>query len=371
MKKRRVLVIYSCGGGGLKHLAENIKSGLRMHFGGKVDAEVADPFRETNGIGNLLFSRIYNFFLYHNLSINAFLVETSYLLRPDKNPLVKWEVHSSLGKRLRKYDLIISTSPWVLEGLFHTLKKENLNIPVMVYVADFGEGMYRGWFHRKALAYLTATSEAKTKLIELGAKPESIEILGIPDPRRQYKAKKTHASLKSIMIASSIRGSSEIESILDALDTLPIPFTVNVMCGTSTALRRKLALRRKPFSKHKVNIYGFVAEKHFSKLMAESDLIITKAGALTIAKAISTSTPMLIIGYPAIMLQEKGNAKFVSRRNIGYLCRNRNEILKKLAVLSASPRIRANMEKNINKMRGFTNSKRICGAVLQKAGIIS
>ena len=351
----------------MKHLAENIGQGFSDYFGSKVRVELADPFANANGLGNLLFSRIYNFFLYRNLAINSFLVQLSYITKPDCLTVVKWEVHNSLKNKLKNADLIVSTSPWVLEGVFHSLSKLGRKTPVMVYVADFGEGMYRGWFHKKATAYFTVTREASEILAGLGAPKERIAALGIPSFCADIKRKRAGAKLGRILIASGLHGSEEIACLAEAINSRQPDIHIDVLCGRSRELLRQLSQSKNS----RIFPYGFVGKQKIMALNRQADLIVTKAGSLSIANAIAVSVPMLIIGYPSIMPQEKGNAKFVDSQKIGWICKSRAEIAEKIGQLSSNPEMLDEKRKSFARTAGFTDTRRICGTILKRAGIIS
>lgn len=371
MKKRKILIVYSSGGGGLKHLAENLSRGFAKLYGKSIAVETVDPFAETKGVGELLFNKIYNFFLYHNLLVNSLLVDFSYATRPDRLPFVKWEAHRSLERKLQSADLVVSTSPWVLEGVFYSLEKTKRQVPVFVYIADFGEGMYSGWCHRKASSYFTVTDEAKSILLKLGAKPESIEVLGIPAKSPAKKSKVGHSGLKRILVASSMHGSGEIPRILDSINALQGKFDIDVLCGTGRNLLQKISRSTTGASKKSVQAHGFVSEEKVILLTNAADVLVTKAGALSIGKAVAASTPMILIGYPAVMPQEKGNAAFVVSRNIGWLCKSRNEIAGTIGRLASDPSLLSEKRKSIGSLRSFTDTKRICRAIMRRAGFTS
>jgi UDP-N-acetylglucosamine:LPS N-acetylglucosamine transferase len=67
-----------------------------------------------------------------------------------------------------------------------------------------------------------------------------------------------------------------------------------------------------------MRVYGFTDQVH--ELMAESDLIITKAGPGTIAEALSMDLPIIITSW--LPGQEEGNVEFVVRENVGRVSRD-------------------------------------------------
>ena len=72
-----------------------------------------------------------------------------------------------------------------------------------------------------------------------------------------------------------------------------------------------------------VEVIGFTNE--VSKYMKEADLMITKAGGITLFEAIQTETPLFII--KPFLNQEVGNAKFIQERKIGEVIWHKKEAL--------------------------------------------
>jgi len=367
MIKKRILILYSKGGGGLQHLAKNLATGINKHFGKTVTAESFDPFFETAGIGNLLFGEIYNFFLKKSLTINSYMVTASYLLKPDKNPLVKRDISKALNKKVDlRTNAIICTSPWLIEGVFAFLKKTGLKIPVIVYVADFGEGMYDGWFHKKVLAYFTPCINAKEILINLGAKPDSIKVTGLPIPKNNKKRKDHNNKQLRVLVSGGLYGSRRTKAIVASLVNSNLPILITAVCGTNKSLYKKTLRLQK---NNKLRVFGRINKKEFSELVQNSDLIITKPGSMTIATAIACSTPLIVISPSKIMPQEKGNLRFVIENKIGYFCKNNKGINETVEKICSNQKLAAEMTARMKKLRNFTDTKRICKAIFSEIRI--
>jgi processive 1,2-diacylglycerol beta-glucosyltransferase len=58
--------------------------------------------------------------------------------------------------------------------------------------------------------------------------------------------------------------------------------------------------------------------------MAAADLLITKAGGMTIAEAMATETPLLL--YGSLPGQERRNERFASRAGIALVARDRRHL---------------------------------------------
>jgi len=72
-----------------------------------------------------------------------------------------------------------------------------------------------------------------------------------------------------------------------------------------------------------MTVYGFTDRVH--EIMAESNLIITKAGPGTIAEALTMNLPIIITSW--LPGQEEGNVEFVVRENIGRVSRDPKKVV--------------------------------------------
>lgn len=101
----------------------------------------------------------------------------------------------------------------------------------------------------------------------------------------------------------------DLEEAVLAIDSLPLPLNLVVVAGRNAALRRSLLDKAHDLI-HPVKVLGYT--RHIPELMAASDLLITKPGALTLSEALSMHLPILL--YHAIPGQEEENAAFLTRK---------------------------------------------------------
>jgi 1,2-diacylglycerol 3-beta-galactosyltransferase len=72
-----------------------------------------------------------------------------------------------------------------------------------------------------------------------------------------------------------------------------------------------------------IRVYGFTDQVH--EMMAESDLIVTKAGPGTIAEALAMDLPIIITSW--LPGQEEGNVEFVVKENVGRVSREPKKVV--------------------------------------------
>jgi processive 1,2-diacylglycerol beta-glucosyltransferase len=109
-----------------------------------------------------------------------------------------------------------------------------------------------------------------------------------------------------------------------------------ILCGRDSRVYRQA--KRRFSSQLNVRILGFV--RHIAAVMASADVLIGKAGGLTVTEAIHMCVPIIIIDK--LPGQEDYNAEFVVQNGLGIESRSPKEICRFLAQLSRSSDARTN-----------------------------
>lgn len=219
-----------------------------------------------------------------------------------------------------KPDVIVSTHTYPC-GISSVLREKfNVKVPMVAVVTDFQTHPF--WIYPNIDLYAVATHEIESQLIGKGIAPEKIKVTGIPiDPRfcLNYDA----AALKKklgiadklpvLLVMGGGLGMGPVGKILRSLKKATKPMQVVVVVGKNKDLQKKLReglkkLEEKPF---KVEILGYV--NNIYEYMKVSDLLVTKAGGLTLSEAMAVKLPMVIVN--SIPGHEERNTRYlVSRR---------------------------------------------------------
>ncbi|MCF7800289.1 UDP-N-acetylglucosamine 2-epimerase [Candidatus Babeliales bacterium] len=269
----------------------------------------------------------------------------------DKEQLVKqlrpWHtvINYICFRKLKKYikikrpDCFITTQAFPCGIIADYKKKYKAKIPLIAVVTDFHP--HRFWMHPFVDKYVVASEEARQTLIQEGIDQDKIAVFGIPisikfikDYPKQEIVKKIGVSpkLKSILVMGGGLGIGPIEKIVKNLDQLNHDFQIIVVCGKNRFLYRKLKKIKKKIKKP-LFIFSYV--EYIDKIMDFCDIIITKAGGITIAEAL-TKKMAIIITNP-IPGQEERNVDFLLRRNAILRAENCKQINKSVAHLLENP----------------------------------
>lgn len=197
-----------------------------------------------------------------------------------------------------------------------------LSVPLVTVVTDY---LVHGvWVHSGIDKYVVGCTDAKNRLLGTGISADKIALTGIPvrscfeDPLSKIETRQKlglDQEMKTLLIMGGAGGptwdSSHIkEFILRVKEEIPVQFMV--VCGSNKELYNTL-LSWNIENNFNIKLYGYV--ENVQELMAASDLLITKGGALTITEALTVGLPVLM--YRPIPGHEKGNAFFVENLGAG------------------------------------------------------
>jgi processive 1,2-diacylglycerol beta-glucosyltransferase len=216
-------------------------------------------------------------------------------------------------------DAIICTHFLPLEALAR-LRREALP-PVYCVLTDYHA--HRFWARPGVQRYFAPTRETRAQLVAAGIEPARVRVTGIPvdpalaAPLEQAAARAmlglpTHGPLVSL-VASGLRVARVREIAIALLERQP-GGTLVVAAGRNQAVLA--ALDHLPAGRVELCTLG--PQPSLDPLFAASDLVVGKAGGLTVSEVLARGVP-LIIPTP-VAGQEQWNAEHVARSGAG-LCR--------------------------------------------------
>lgn len=221
---------------------------------------------------------------------------------------------------------IISTHPSATWLIATVKEKNNLSIPLHSVITDFR--LHPTYVHRHVTSYFTIDDEAKQFARSLGLNPSYFHQTGIPFPttpptleERMLFRKKLEIKEDEfiITISGGSLGLSNYHAILDELEQLDEPLTIFCMTGHNECMSRKLKRYR---SKHQLNIISYTDQ--FVHYLAVSDVIITKAGGLTLSEALACEIPVIL--YEPLPGHEQLNAQLAVHWGIAIHAHHRQQL---------------------------------------------
>ncbi|MBI3322883.1 MAG: glycosyltransferase, partial [Candidatus Omnitrophica bacterium] len=177
----------------------------------------------------------------------------------------------------------------------------------------------RLWLVSEADAMAVASEQTRRTCEQRGIRAERLHVCGVPVELR-FSAPVDRPALRrqlgldpsrtTLLLASGGMGYGPLEPLVKTLlateSSIARRLQVLVVCGHHDALAQRLT-RRCADAPFPVRVFGFV--ETMPELMQASDLMVTKAGGLTVMEALAVGLPMVLCG--TIPGQESFNAEYV------------------------------------------------------------
>ena len=180
------------------------------------------------------------------------------------------------------------------------------------------------------------------QIINSGILENKIKIVGIP-VREEFKNKKIIKNKNEIVIMGG--GLGLIPNMKKILNNLVKNKNIHITLITG----KNQKLFKKYYNRYdNMTVIGYTNKVY--QYVEKAELIITKAGGITLFEAIHTETPMYIL-YP-FLSQEIGNAKFIEKNKIGKIVWSKTgNVTQDILKLLNSPIELKEMKKNMQKIK--------------------
>jgi len=237
--------------------------------------------------------------------------------------------------------------------------------PHTTVVTDFVA--HSQWIARGLDRYCVAADEVGHEFVARGIPRERVVVTGVPlrpafevaaDPVAARSALRLRADVPVVLVMAGSYGTvGRLPDVVRMLGRLPGPVQGVVVAGRDAALAARLQhLAAGPATR----VLGYVDDVR--TLMAAADLLVTKAGGMTLAEAMAAELPMLI--YGSLPGQERRNERFASRAGVALAARSRRELGRLLERALTEPGLLEHLRDGIRRVRRPDATHRIVDAVL-------
>lgn len=209
-------------------------------------------------------------------------------------------------KLLKKFnpDAIICTHPFpeAAASLWKFLHAKSAGKFLLAAVlTDYS--LHEIWIYSEVDIYFVATEKMKNELATHCRSNQEIFPAGIPIGEEFKFEEKISNETVTILIMGGGLGLGSIEETLADLEKISMPLKILVIAGQNAKLVSRLKNLK---SRHEIKIFGYV--ENVCELMKNSDLLITKPGALTMTEAFALGLPMIL--HAPIPGPEAKNAEY-------------------------------------------------------------
>lgn len=278
---------------------------------------------------------------------------------------------SDLEDKLDQYkpDVVLATFPTPAGVVSHLKTQGRANVPLATIITD--HAVHSQWIHPQTDMYFVGSESVRRGLVKRGIDSQIVRVTGIPVRPAFLKAFDKEAlrekygidqEVPIVLIMGGAYGvMGDIHQVCDELFNYPTKVQVLVVTGRNHKMKAQLDVAAQN-ARNPVKIFGFV--KEVDELMAISDLVLTKAGGLTISEAVAVQLPMLL--YRPIPGQEVQNAMFLVRSGVAVLARNRKEVSEHLHnLLVANPEKRLSMKHKAAAIRKTESAREIALGLIE------
>lgn len=233
---------------------------------------------------------------------------------------------NKLGRRdllnflsFHKPGVIVCTYP-VQAGVLSTLRAEGkVMIPNMTVITDYVA--HNQWIHPNVDLYAVPTDQVRDGLLERGIPSDRIAVTGLPvHPRFSRPAGKEALARKFgldptiptvLVMSGAFPMLGGVYDAVKACLAIKRPVQVILCCGHNKKLYADV---KDDFGRDKrLKLFGFV--DFVQELMEASDLVVSKAGGITVSEALVKGVPMVV--YKPIPGQEAANTEYLQRHGAG------------------------------------------------------
>jgi processive 1,2-diacylglycerol beta-glucosyltransferase len=325
----RVLVLTASYGSGHNEAARCLAAGFEQ--AGAV-VTIVDHFRE---LVHPLFERatraFYDALLHHAPAVWAAAYEAGDRLSGE-SPLVFGATRVGTRKLARllerlQPDAVVSVHATPAAAMSALVADGHRLPPHTTVVTDFVA--HSQWIARHVDRYCVAAEEVQHEFVARGIPRERVVVTGVPvreafeAPGDQAAARRALGLAPDAPVVLAMAGShgslGRLPDVTRALLAHPGPLQGLVVAGRDERLAARL---RALTADTRVRVLGYV--DNVPCLMAAADLLVTKAGGMTLAEALAAELPLLL--YGSVPGQERRNERFASRAGIALVARDRRAL---------------------------------------------
>jgi processive 1,2-diacylglycerol beta-glucosyltransferase len=223
--------------------------------------------------------------------------------------------------------VIISTFPLPAGVLSKMKSTGHLNVPNVTVITDIS--VHSQWIHPNTDLYLVGSDEVGSGLTARGISPEKIVVTGIPILpafQKKYDSVKIRQQFglrpntKLVLFMGGSEGIFGTTNFHDLLKYIQAPVEAAVITGSNQELYEKL----KTVNLHYPEIKLCTYVENIAGLMEVADVLVTKAGGISISEALAKGLPMII--YRPSPGQEEANASYLRQHRAAIVAKGERRL---------------------------------------------
>lgn len=266
--------------------------------------------------------------------------------------------------KLKNPKLMVSTFPSCSGYLSMHKKLYNGKYRLITCITDVTSS--KEWLHDETDLYLVASRIVKEQLIHKGVPQKRIAVTGIPiresftNPQASPTFPLNHVMFDPkrriiLFMGGGIGVLPKDASFYDWLYNIAYAQPV-ILTGTNKDLYTEL--------KHTLNekaiVLGYTDQ--IAGLMRHADIIVSKAGGITLYESIYCELPMII--YKPILKQEVENSEFITHQGLGLVANDLSQLKDRLYSCLYHDSVYQELQLNIRQLKQEINMKKLAAKMM-------
>ncbi|MCT8140369.1 glycosyltransferase [Anaerobacillus sp. CMMVII] len=329
MNKRKIIIFSVSFGNGHNQVSKVLLSHLRAK---NFDVEIIDTFDAINKLFHKVVLDSYLQLIRYRPSVWGKLYQYS---EDNPNSLLLKQFNAFLTNKLyrtlqeKQTAMIITTHPIATTLLANVIRKKKLTVKLYALLTDFA--VHPMSIHEEVTGYFIASEHLRYYASMYKIDEGRFYPTGIPTTKAKVDQfsktelrKKLHLDkgMKTVLVAGGGVGLAKFTKILTGLEQFEDK--LQIICVTGENKRAKAKIERYQ-SKHQIRVLGFT--NLFMEYLKASDVILSKAGGVTMSEALVCETPIII--FQPLPGQEEQNSQFL----MNYGAAIKAEIVEEIPVL--------------------------------------
>ena len=283
---------------------------------------------------------------------------------------------SSLGTpRLRRLlererpDLVVSTHPTPAGALSNLRRRGVARLTHALVYSDFT--VHSQWIPPLVDLYCVPAESIRADLVARGIAADRVLATGLPvraefeqpaDPGSARRALGLDPELPVVLaMAGAFGWTGDLPAATRVLRDLPVPLQALIVAGHDDALRAQLRESVRGAGR-RVRVLGYT--EGMRQLMAAADLLVTKAGGVSLAEAIACDLPVICFG--SLPGHERRNERFIVAASAALSARTAEELGAVVSRTLTEPGLLADLAKRMREIRRPGAARVIAKALLER-----
>jgi processive 1,2-diacylglycerol beta-glucosyltransferase len=238
--------------------------------------------------------------------------------------------------------------------------------PHATVVTDFVA--HRQWIAPRIDRYCVPANEVGREFVARGIPADRIVVTGVPvrpefDEAMDQAEARDRLGLRPdvpvvLAMAGSDGGLGRLAGVVEAMTRIERPVQAVVVAGRDDRLAERL---RSAAHGRAMRVLSWEPDVRLH--MAAADLLVTKAGGMTLAEAIAAELP--VVTYGSLPGQERRNERFATRAGIALTARSPRELAATLDRALADAATLAQLRRCIRRVRRSSPARRVARTVLE------